>query len=200
MDEQKYYGIKEKLQRASVGIAGAGGLGSNAAIALARAGIGKLVVVDFDVVEESNLNRQYYFLDQIGKSKVEALKENVERVNPSVLVEIVNQKLKKGSMEQPFKNVDVVIEALDDAETKTEFIEEILQKLPGKPLVAAAGVAGYEHPERIKIKHLGALHLCYDEYAKSSEEDVLLAPKVGLMANWEANLVLEILLGENHEH
>ena len=197
MNKQKFDKIKEKLRKSSVGIAGAGGLGSNAAVALARAGIGRLVLVDFDKVEESNLDRQYYFLDQVGKIKVEALKDNIERINSAVKVEILNQKLEKGSMEKPFHDVDVVIEALDNAETKTEFIEEILLKLPDKPVVAASGVAGYGNSDRIVTKRFGTLYMCYDEQAKSSEDDVLLAPRVCLMANWEADLALEIILGED---
>jgi len=197
MNKQKFDKIKEKLRKSSVGIAGAGCLGSNAAVALARAGIGRLVLVDFDKVEESNLDRQYYFLDQVGKIKVEALKDNIERINSAVKVEILNQKLEKGSMEKPFHDVDVVIEALDNAETKTEFIEEILLKLPDKPVVAASGVAGYGNSDRIVTKRFGSLYMCYDEQAKSSDDDVLLAPRVCLMANWEADLALEIILGED---
>jgi sulfur carrier protein ThiS adenylyltransferase len=197
MNREKYARIREKLRQSSVGIAGVGGLGSNAAVALARAGVGRLVLVDFDRVEESNLDRQYYFLDQIGKLKVEALKENIIRLNPRVKVLSINQKLEKGSMEKPFYDVDVIIEALDNAETKTQFIEEILTKLPNKPVVAASGVAGYGHSDRIVTKKLGNLHMCYDEEAKSSDEDVLMAPRVALMGNWEANLALEIILGED---
>ena len=197
MNKLKSDKIKKKLKESSVGIAGLGGLGSNAAAALARAGIGRLVLVDFDKVEEDNLTRQYYFLDQIGKSKTEAMKENLERINPKITVEIYNKKLEKGTMEKPFEDVDVVIEALDNAETKTTFIEEILLKLSDTPLVAASGVAGYGHSDRIKTNRCGNLYLCYDEKAKSCDEDVLLAPRVALMANWEANLALEIILGED---
>lgn len=197
MNVEKAERIKKKLKESSVGIAGVGGLGSNAAVALARAGIGRLVLVDFDKVEESNLTRQYYFRDQIGKIKVESLKENIERINPKIEVEIINQELVKGSMERPFKDVDVVIEALDSAETKATFIEEILTKLPDKPIVAASGVAGYGHSDRIATKCLGKLHMCYDEDAISSDDDVLMAPRVAIMANWEANLALEIILGED---
>ncbi len=100
-------------------------------------------------------------------------------------------------MEKPFKDVDVVIEALDNAEMKATFIEEIMLKLPNKPIVAASGVAGYGHSERIATKRCGNLHLCCDESAPSSDDDVLLAPRVALMANWEANLALEIILGED---
>jgi len=197
MKDKKIEKIIKKLKESSVGIAGLGGLGSNAAISLARAGIGRLVLVDFDKLEESNLTRQYYFMYQIGKNKVDALKENIEKINPEIKIEIINQKLLKGSMEEPFKDVDVVIEALDNAETKATFIEEILTKLPDKPIVAASGVAGYGHSDRITTKCLGKLYMCYDEEALSSDDDVLTAPRVAIMANWEANLALEIILGED---
>lgn len=193
MDKEK---IKKKLKESSVGIAGAGGLGSNAAVSLARAGIGRLVIVDYDKVEKSNLNRQYYFLNQIGKVKVKALKDNIKKINPSVKVEVYNEKLTKGSMDRYFKDVDVIIEALDSAEMKTAFVEEIMHKLPKIPVIAASGVAGYGHSERIVTKHLGNLYMVYDADAKSSDDDVLMAPRVCLMANWEANLVLELLLGD----
>jgi len=197
MNVKKAERMKKKLKESSVGIAGLGGLGSNAAVSLARVGIGRLVLVDFDKVEESNLNRQYYFIDQIGKDKIDALKENIEKINPEVKIEIINQKLLKGSMEEPFKDVDVVIESLDSAETKATFIEEILTKIPDKPIVAASGVAGYGHSDRITTKCLGKLYMCYDEHALSSDDDVLTAPRVAIMANWEANLALEIILGED---
>ena len=197
MNKEKEQKIKNKLKQSSVGIAGAGGLGSNAAISLARAGIGHLVIVDFDKIEEKNLNRQHYFKNQIGKKKIEALKENIQRIHPNIKVEIHDQKLMKGSMEKPFQKVDIIIEALDSAEIKTSFIEEIMSKLPEKPIVACSGVAGFGHNDRIKTIRSGNLYMCYDEKAKSSDEDVLMAPRVCLMANWEANLVLEILLGED---
>ncbi len=197
MDKEKSIRIEKKLRESSVGIAGLGGLGSNAAISLVRAGIGRLVLVDFDKVEEKNLTRQHYFLDQIGKTKVESLKESIEKINPQVKIVTHNIKLEKGFMEKPFQDVTVVIEALDNAEIKTLFIEEILSKLPDKPIVAASGVAGYGHSDRITTKRLGNLYMCYDEKAKSSDDDVLMAPRVVLMANWEANLALEIILGED---
>lgn len=197
MNEEKTKRIKKKLKESSVGIAGLGGLGSNAAIALARAGIGRLVLVDFDIIEENNLTRQYYFLDQIGKPKTIALQDIIKKINPSVVIDTFNEKLIKGSMEVRFRDVDVVIEALDSAETKVAFIEEILTKLPDKPIVAASGVSGYGHSDRISTRNLGKLFLCYDENAMSSDNDVLTAPRVGIMANWEANLALEIILGED---
>lgn len=197
MNIEKSDKISKKLKDSSVGIAGLGGLGSNAAISLARIGIGRLVLVDFDKVEECNLNRQYYFLDQVGKYKTEALKENIQRINPLIKLDMKNYKLNKGEMDKPFHEVDVIVESLDSAEAKTVFIEEIMQKLPNKPLVACSGVAGYGHSDRIKTTCIGKLYLCQDKNARSSNDDVLMAPRVCLMANWEANLVLEILLGED---
>jgi sulfur carrier protein ThiS adenylyltransferase len=197
MNIKKAEKIRKKLKESCVGIAGVGGLGSNAAISLARVGIGRLILVDFDTVEENNLDRQYYFRDQIGKVKVEAVKENIKKINPSLKIDIFNQKLTKGSMDEPFHDADVIIEALDSAIAKTSFIEEIMQKLPDKPLVACSGVAGYGNSDRIETKHIGNLYICQDEQARSSEDDVLMAPRVALMANWEANIVLELLLGED---
>ena len=197
MNKQKFEKIKDKLQKSIIGIAGLGGLGSNAAVSLARTGIGRLVLVDFDIVEKTNLNRQYYFLNQLGMKKTDAIKENIARINPDVIVETHDIKLKKGNMSKLLKDADIVIEALDNAVTKTVFLEEIMLKHPDKPIIGASGVAGYGFSDRIKTIKSGNLYMCYDEQAKSSDEDILTAPKVCLMANWEANLALEIILGEN---
>lgn len=188
--------ITQKLKRSSVGIAGAGGLGSNVAMALARSGVGRILIVDFDEVEESNLNRQQYFLEQVGTMKTEALADNITAATSGCEVDIVNEKLMPGKMYEPFADVDVVVEALDAAETKARFVEEVLINLPDKPLVAASGVAGIGGGDRIVTRRSGNLSLVQDPEAKSSEDDVLLAPKVGLMAHWQANLVLEALTEE----
>lgn len=190
----KYLAVAKKLEDSSVGIAGLGGLGSNVAMALARAGVGRLVLVDFDKVEEGNLNRQAYFRDQVGMLKTEALRKNIQSAMPEAAVEVKNLKLAPGQMHLPFRDVDVVVEALDNAATKAAFIEEIMIKLPGIPVVAASGVAGYGASDRIETRKSGMLHLVHDNMAKPSDEDVLLAPKVGLFAHWQANIVLEILL------
>jgi sulfur carrier protein ThiS adenylyltransferase len=197
MDKQEIeQRIKKGLSTKVVGIAGAGGLGSNVAMSLARCGVKHFIMVDCDRIEKSNLNRQYYFLSQIGKEKVKALKENIKNINPNITCSISFQKLQKKSMWKPFSGADVIVEALDNAETKIQFIEEILNHLPDKYIVAASGVAGYGHSDRIKTIHSGNLFIVYDEKAVSSDDDVLLAPKVCLMANWQANIVLEILLGD----
>ena len=196
MNIEKNKKILEKLKNSRIGIAGLGGLGSNAAVSLARAGVGHLILIDFDKVEKSNINRQYYFFNQIGKQKTNALKENIKKINPEIKIDAFNIKLKKGSMEKHFKDVDVIIEALDDANTKSDFIEEIVLKLPQKPIVAASGVAGYGNSDRISTKKFKRLFVVYDEKASSCEEDVLMAPRVALIANWQANIAIEIILGK----
>ncbi len=200
MKKNNFNEIKKVLANSSIGIAGLGGLGSNAAVSLARAGVGRLVLIDFDIIEEENLNRQYYFFDQIGKRKVEAIEDNIKRINPEIKLDLHNIKLEKGFMSKLFSDVDVIIEALDDAKIKTEFIEEILLNLPSKSIVAASGVTGYGNSERIKTRKLGNLYLCYDDKALSSEDDMLFAPRVCLIANWQANIAIEILLGEKFGH
>ncbi len=197
MNIEKQEKIKNKLKNSVVGIAGAGGLGSNAAVSLARAGIGKLIIVDHDKIEESNLNRQYFFKDQIGKIKVKALKENIAKINKEIDVDIFNQRLTKGTMHKLFSNCDIIIEALDKAEVKTDFVEDVMTNYPDKYVISASGVSGYGHFERIKIKKLGNLYMIYDKKALDSKEDVLTSPRVSIFANIQANLALELILGED---
>ena len=185
--------VAEKLNNSTVGIAGLGGLGSNIAMALARSGIGRLIIVDFDEIERSNLNRQAYDVEQVGQRKTEAIMYNIEKANPDVDVTAICQKLEPGMMHVPFEDVDVVVEALDSAETKAIFIEEIMLKLPDKPVVAASGVAGIGNSDNICTKKSGNLYLVNDGNAPSSDDGILLAPRVGLFAYWQANTVLEIL-------
>jgi len=161
--QQKIQNISSVLSKKTVGIAGAGGLGSNVAIALTRSGVKQFVLVDYDCIEKSNLNRQYYFLSQVGQNKVEALQDNIHNIDPEVNCMIHQEKLEKGSMWKPFSNVDVVVEALDLAETKTQFIEEILHQLPTIHVVAASGVAGYGHSDRIRTIHSGNLFMVSEE-------------------------------------
>lgn len=197
MNIKKQEYIRKKLGKSFVGIAGAGGLGSNVASSLVRSGIKKLLIVDFDKVEKRNLNRQFYFSNQIGIKKVNALKENLNRIDKSVEIETINKKLRKGSMHKPFSNCDVIVEALDDAETKTSFIEDVTRNLIDIPIVSCSGVSGYGHIDRVNTKKLGNLYVVYDKFAKDSDIDILTAPRVTLLANWQANIVLELILGED---
>jgi len=125
-----------------IGIAGAGGIGSNVAMLLVRAGFTKFTIVDFDYLEQSNLNRQFYFEDQLGKSKVESLKINLERINKNVDLKIVNVKLEKSNVHKIFKDCTIIVEAFDKKEYKSMIIEECLNNT--KMIVSASGVGGME--------------------------------------------------------
>jgi len=122
MKLMNFHQIKEILKNKIVGIAGCGGLGSNCAVALARVGIGKIIIADFDTIEESNLNRQYYFFDQIGKKKVQCLKENIHMINPNVKVEAHNIMLDSNNIVDIYRNCDVIVEAFDKAKMKQMII------------------------------------------------------------------------------
>ena len=185
---------KDILKTKCVGIAGCGGLGSNCAVALARVGIGKLIIADFDVIIESNLNRQYFFYDQIGQKKVFALRENINRINLAVIVEAHDIKLKSKDILKIYKDCDVIVEAFDLADQKQMIIETVLAEMPEKSIVSGVGLAGWGDSNSIKVKQIGNLFICGDEKKEASEKMPPLAPRVGIVANMEANVVMEILL------
>jgi sulfur carrier protein ThiS adenylyltransferase len=186
--------ISRKLAVRTVGIAGCGGLGSNCAVALARVGVGTLILVDFDTVSETNLNRQYYFSDQIGKKKVLALRENILRINPCLCVITHDIKLDSNNILSVFQDCDVIVEAFDLADQKEMLIETVLTGMPGKDLVIGLGMAGFGMNELIHYRKLDRLHICGDEVTEITEEMPPLAPRVGIVANMQANTVIEILI------
>ena len=186
--------IKKTLKTKKVGIAGCGGLGSNCAVALTRVGVGKLVIADFDVIEESNLNRQYFFYDQIGKYKTTTLKENLLRINPNVEVEAHVKKLDAKDIIDLFANCDIVVEAFDRAEMKSMIIKTVLSQMPDKYIISGNGMAGWGNSEAIKPNYYEKLIICGDMEASVSEENPPLAPRVGMVSNMMANEILKILL------
>lgn len=189
--------IQKELRNKTVGIAGCGGLGSNCAVALARAGIGTMVIADFDVIVESNLNRQYFFYDQIGMLKVFALKSNLERINPGIRVHAFDIRLCPSDIVEIFSRCDVIVEAFDKAEMKHMIIDAVSSHLPGKSLVVGVGMAGWGANNAIHTRESGHLVICGDELNEVSEVNPPIAPRVGIVANMQANAVLEILLGKN---
>ncbi|MFP4023120.1 MAG: sulfur carrier protein ThiS adenylyltransferase ThiF [Thiohalospira sp.] len=186
--------VKSTLKNYTVGIAGAGGLGSNCAVALARVGIGKLIIADFDVVNETNLNRQYFFIDQLGEKKVKALKNNIERINPDVQVNDNDIKLNENNIVSIFKDCDIIVEAFDLAKMKQMIIETCISELPEKPLIIGSGMAGWGKSNEIKFRQSENLYICGDEMSETADNNPPLAPRVGIVANMQANTVLEILL------
>ena len=188
--------ISAYLKQFTVGIAGCGGLGSNCAIALARCGVGKLVIADFDIVTKQNLNRQYYFHDQIGRLKVHALRENIQRIDASVNVKAFDMKRCVSDILELFAGCHVIVEAFDKAEMKQMIIETVLMQMPGKYLVTGVGMAGWGKSDLIHSRRSDHLIICGDEVSEVSEQLPVLAPRVNVVANLQANEVLDILLAD----
>lgn len=190
-------GVHERARQAVVGIAGLGGLGSAIAIALARVGVGKLILVDFDVVEPSNLNRQQYFVDQLGLRKTDALVANLRRINPYVSYEAHDVRLTPDNVPGIFAEVDVLAEAFDRADQKVMLLECFAQARPGTPIVMASGLAGYGPSDTIGVRKLGtSIFVVGDLVSAAQPGRGLMAPRVGIAAHAQANLILRILLGE----
>lgn len=189
--------IQKILKNKTVGVAGCGGLGSNCAVALARVGVGTLIIADFDKIEESNLNRQYYFYDQIGLPKSETLKENIKRINPKV--NVINHQVFLDEKNVPviFKDCDIIVEAFDKSEAKEMIIKTVSKVFPDKYLICGIGMAGWGQNKIIKEQRFGKLIICGDGINEISDNNPPLAPRVGIVSNMQANIVLELLLKNN---
>jgi sulfur carrier protein ThiS adenylyltransferase len=186
--------IKGVLRNKTVGIAGAGGLGSNCAVSLVRVGLGNIIIADFDEVFETNLNRQFYFHDQIGMKKVIALRDNLKRVNPGLNITVFDDILTLSNIPVLFRDCDIIVEAFDLADQKKMLIEAVLSNYPEKPLVVGLGIAGWGMNESIHVRQIDNMYICGDEVSEIGLELPPLAPRVGIVANMQANVVLEILL------
>jgi sulfur carrier protein ThiS adenylyltransferase len=186
--------VHAKLKAATVGIAGLGGLGSAIAVALARVGVGKLIVADFDVVEPSNLNRQQYFVDQIGMLKTEAIVSNLRKINPYVQVEAHAVKLTPDNILPMFGTVDVMIEAFDRADQKAMLLQAFTPQKPDVPFIGASGMAGFGPEETIGVKKMGRnIYIVGDLETAAQPGCGLMAPRVGIVASMQANLALRLI-------
>ncbi len=190
----RYNEIRQILSGKTVGIAGCGGLGSNCAVALARTGVGKIVLADYDEVSEANLNRQYFFTNQVGEKKAYALQKNLFRINPEIMVIAKDLKLDANNIPEVFAHCDVIVEAFDLAEMKQMILETVLSQMPSTPIVAGVGVAGYGNNDSFRTERHGQLSVCGDFTSEVDDENPPLAPRVAIVANMQANVVLEILL------
>ena len=182
------------LDRARVGVAGLGGLGSNVLGHLVRSGIRKFVAADFDVVSASNLNRQFFFADQVGQKKTEALAENLRRIDPELELDFRDLRLTEENTPEVFAGCDVVVEAFDKADAKTMLIGALAGS--DIPIVAASGLAGFGKSNDIRVRKTGKnLYLVGDLVSGISSELAPASPRVGIAAAMEANTVIAILLG-----
>ena len=194
--ERNVKGISEKLKKTRVCILGLGGLGSNVAVLLARAGIGYLKLVDFDIVEASNLNRQQYRISHINMKKVEALKSIIKEINPFVEVDILDIKVSKENIHSIVGDIEIVVEAFDRAETKAMLMEELLTNT-NKIVVSASGMAGLGSANEIVTRKIkDNFYLVGDNYSDYEEYSGIMSTRVMICAAHQANMVLRLILGE----
>ena len=186
--------MNEKLKNAVVGIAGLGGLGSNVAVALARTGIGRLIIADFDKVEKDNLSRQQYFIDQVGEIKVDAMAENLMRINPDVKVDAHHIRLTAENIPDIFADADVIAECFDKAEEKQMIAQTVLSRMD-KPIVTVSGLAGYGNSNAIQTRRIsGRLTLVGDCESGIDSVKILTAARVGIAAAHQANAIIETIM------
>lgn len=189
-------GVYNAIKNSKVAIAGLGGLGSNIAIMLSRLGVGNLLLVDFDVVEPSNLNRQQYLIKDLGRYKTDAIKETISQINPFINVEIRTTKVSKDNVEELFKDYNIVCEAFDKADQKAMLINSLSFKLPDTKIVSASGLAGFESSNSIQTKKvMNNIYICGDLENEAKPFNGLMAPRVTICASHQANMVLRLLLG-----
>lgn len=191
--------LQAKFTGSTVAICGLGGLGSNIAVSLARAGIGRLILIDFDKVDISNLHRQQYQADQIGFYKTEALTENLKRIAPYVEIVSHSVHVTEENFQELLQDADIICEAFDDAEAKAMLVNGVLEKLHTKYLIAASGMAGLGSANSIKTRRvMERFYLCGDGVSDVADDIGLVAPRVMLCAAHQAQMVLRILSG-NYE-
>jgi len=184
-----------ELQQATVGIAGLGGLGSNVAVALTRLGPGRMVVADFDCVEADNLNRQQYFLDQVGMHKVDAMLDNLRRIRPDVEVVAHKVRLDPANIPGIFAECDVVAECFDRSDQKQMLVETLLSRLARTVVVSVSGLAGYGRSNAIQTRRISPRHILVGDGVSGIGPGVpLTAARVGIAAHHQANAVIEVLL------
>ena len=180
-----------KIEKVRIGIAGAGGLGSNCAACLARVGFRNFTIADFDVVDAANLDRQFYFEDQIGMKKVEALKANLLRINPAIELQLWPTQLEPFNILKVFSGSDVVVECLDRAEAKQMLVSGLLPT--GKLIVSASGLGGIGSSDEMKIRKLKPNLILIGDLSSDIENAPALAPRVSIAAAKQADVVLEFI-------
>lgn len=187
---------RARLAAARVGVAGLGGLGSHIAVMLARSGVGALHLVDFDLVDESNLNRQHYFREHLGRPKVEALAEQIRAIGAGTRVRALRTRVTGENVRGIFGGCDIVCEAFDDPEAKALLVEELLALPEGPVLVAGNGMAGAGPAREIVTRRVSRrFYVCGDGASDVGATGALLAPRVALCAAQQALLAVRIVLG-----
>ena len=197
LDERHSPETQKLLSAGNVAVAGLGGLGSNVAYALARIGVGHLHLIDFDVVDITNLNRQQYFMEHIGMYKTDALKSLLLKINPYLDIRTDCVKVTDDNLQELFADATIVCEAFDNPEAKAMLVNGILEHFPEKKLVSASGMAGYGSSNTIRTRRLMKnFYLCGDQVTEPTYGHGLMAPRVAICAAHEANMITRLILGE----
>ncbi len=186
--------LQSRFSSAAVAICGLGGLGSNIAVSLARAGIGTLILIDFDKVDISNLHRQQYKAMQIGQYKTKALTDNLREIAPYLNLITHTQMLTEHNYAELLQNADIICEAFDNAEAKAMLVNGVLETMPDKYLIAASGMAGLGPANDIHTrKVMKHFYLCGDEVSDAADDIGLVSTRVMLCAAHQAHMALRIL-------
>lgn len=198
-DDRFSHDVHQKLKRTSVAIAGVGGLGSNIAVMLARSGVGHLHIVDFDIVDITNLNRQVYTVRHIGSRKVDAIKEILMEINPYMKVTTGCVRVVADNCDEIFGGYDIVCEAFDGAESKAMLIDSLLTAEDGPIVISGSGMAGYGSANEIRSRRItDRLFICGDEGTDIGDGIGLMAPRVAICAGHQANIVIGHILGTDN--
>lgn len=197
LEERHSPEIQEKLSAGRVAIAGLGGLGSNVAYLLTRIGVGHLHLIDFDVVDITNLNRQQYFMEHLGMPKTDALESLLKKINPYLDIQTDCVRVTEDNIRELFGEWDIVCEAFDDPGAKAMLVNGILECFPEKKLVSASGMAGFGSSNSIVTKKVtDNFYLCGDRVSAPEYGRGLMAPRVAICAAHEANMITRLILGE----
>ena len=200
LEERHGKELQQAFSSATVAICGLGGLGSNIAIALARAGIGKLILIDFDRVDITNLHRQQYKADQIGRYKTDALADNLREIAPYIELEAHTERITEDNAVKLLQGADLICDAFDDAECKAMLTNTVLSELPDKYLVAASGMAGMGVTNSIRTRRvMSKFYLCGDEESDIADGIGLVSSRVIICAAHQAHTVLRILANNFEE-
>jgi len=188
--------VHEKVKAAKVAIAGLGGLGSHIAIALGRLGVGELLLIDHDIVEPSNLNRQHYYISHLGLKKTDAMKRQLADINCFINIKTIDAYITEKNAVDLFKGYNIVCEALDNPETKAMLVSTLLSNSPDVKIAAASGMAGFGSSNDIKTSvNFGRLYTCGDKTSAAAVGNGLMSPRVQICAGHQANMVLRLILG-----
>ncbi len=186
-----------KIQNARIGLAGAGGLGSNCACNLVRVGFKRFTIVDFDIVEPANLDRQFYFIDQIKMNKVDSLKANLLRINPFLELKMINKRIENTNIKELFNDCHIIVECFDRAEYKSMLVSEFIHS--GKLIVSASGLGGIGSSDDIRVHKIKKNLIIIGDLKSDIDRTPALSPRVNIAAAKQADVILEFVINRQLE-